>query len=337
MSTLSIAMCTYNGATFLREQLESILAQTLPPNEVVVRDDGSTDATHQILAEFAGTAPFPVTVLVNPEKLGIPDNFWAAIRDARGDLIALCDQDDVWHQHKLERAVEVLDNDPDIGATFSDGWCIDASGVRNGRRLWEAAHFTGRFRTEFEAGHELDALMEHSAVTGATLTFRSSVRPSLVPWPSIPHDYWISVAIATQMRVHAIREPLISYRLHDSNTLGFPKGDTFTYYRTKLLDPRKRAQELADEAELSQAVVDLFSRVPCPYVTREQRDHMIRRAEWLAYRRDLPRGFLKRLGPVLTHARSGDYATYSTGTLSWMVDLLLPRAPNSDRPQAGRP
>ena len=87
-------MGTYNGGPYLREQLDSIAAQTHLPDELVVCDDDSTDRTVAILEDFAATAPFPVRVYVNPKNLGTAKNFERAIGLATGEVIALADQDD---------------------------------------------------------------------------------------------------------------------------------------------------------------------------------------------------------------------------------------------------
>ena len=97
---LSVALATYNGGRHLREQLDSIARQTLLPTELVVSDDGSSDDTLAIARRFAADAPFPV-VVVTGERLGFTKNFVRAITRCTGDLVALCDQDDVWSAHKL--------------------------------------------------------------------------------------------------------------------------------------------------------------------------------------------------------------------------------------------
>src|ERR687894_3003245 len=99
----SVAMCTYNGARFVAEQLASVAAQTRPPDELVVCDDGSTDETCRLVEEFAARAPFPVRLFVNERNLGSTRNFGRAVALCEGDLVALSDQDDVWHPEKLER------------------------------------------------------------------------------------------------------------------------------------------------------------------------------------------------------------------------------------------
>src|SRR5690349_15385572 len=107
---ISVAMATYNGAPFLPEQLQSLAAQTLPPFELVVCDDGSTDRTIQILREFATSAPFPVRIHENSERLGFGDNFLKAAALCQGDWIAFCDQDDIWLPHKLETVARHIDD-----------------------------------------------------------------------------------------------------------------------------------------------------------------------------------------------------------------------------------
>ena len=101
-------MGTYNGAPFLREQLNSLAQQVVQPIELVICDDTSTDATGSIVHEFARSAPFPVHFEVNSTRLGFADNFLKAARLCRGELIAFCDQDDVWYPEKLARCGEAL-------------------------------------------------------------------------------------------------------------------------------------------------------------------------------------------------------------------------------------
>jgi len=93
---ISVAMCTYNGSRFLENQLNSIGAQEVQPFELVICDDGSTDSTVQIIEAFRETVSFPVHLHRNSTNLGSTRNFQEAIELCRGDIIALCDQDDYW-------------------------------------------------------------------------------------------------------------------------------------------------------------------------------------------------------------------------------------------------
>jgi len=105
---LSVVMATYNGARFLQAQLDSLLAQTVFPGELVIGDDGSDDGTIEILTRFKQYAPFPVKLLCN-SRLGFADNFLTAAAQASGRWISFCDQDDVWHPDKLERVARTLE------------------------------------------------------------------------------------------------------------------------------------------------------------------------------------------------------------------------------------
>lgn len=98
---ISIVICTYNGAKFLGEQLDSIVSQSLSPYEVIAQDDGSSDETWNILQEYAERYPY-IKVYKNPKERGINNNFFSAIKRATGDLIAISDQDDIWESNKLE-------------------------------------------------------------------------------------------------------------------------------------------------------------------------------------------------------------------------------------------
>lgn len=111
---ISIAMATYNGERFLAEQLDSFASQTLLPVELVVCDDGSTDATLRIVDEFARRAPFIVRIFRNETNLGWRDNFLKAARLCEGDWIAFADQDDVWLSRKLENVRRVFQRHPGV-------------------------------------------------------------------------------------------------------------------------------------------------------------------------------------------------------------------------------
>ena len=111
-ASISIAMATFNGEKYLKKQLESLARQTVPPLELVICDDCSSDATVAIITHFASSAPFPVRIYRNEVNLGNSDNFFKAAGLCCGQWIAFCDQDDVWLQNKLARLSLVIDRCP---------------------------------------------------------------------------------------------------------------------------------------------------------------------------------------------------------------------------------
>ncbi|HEX6115209.1 MAG TPA: glycosyltransferase family 2 protein, partial [Geminicoccaceae bacterium] len=222
--TLSVAMCTFDGAFYLREQLESIGAQTRPPDELVVCDDGSTDETLAILDGFAAAAPFPVRIQVNRTKLGTTKNFERAIGLTTGEIIALGDQDDVWYPHKLERLEKEFAGSGRIGLVFSDADVVDDRLRPAGYRLWEALRAFERHRRLIARGRLFDALVRDNLVTGCTAAFRSDYKDLVIPVPrACTHDSWAALVIAAVADIARIDAPLLAYRQHDSNQSGLAR------------------------------------------------------------------------------------------------------------------
>ena len=129
---ISVALAAYNGARYLEPQLESLARQIRPPWEVVAFDDGSSDGTAALLARFADRAPFPVRLRRNRRRRGYRANFVQAAAACGGDLIAFCDQDDVWEPDKLARMAEPF-ADPEVQLAYHDATLIDATGRPVGR------------------------------------------------------------------------------------------------------------------------------------------------------------------------------------------------------------
>ena len=249
------------------------------------------------------------------------------------ELIALCDQDDIWAPAKLERAVAALDADPDVGAVFTNGWCIDADGEPTGVHLWDAAGFSSADREDVRSGRALDILLRHPVVTGATLTFRASLLPGMDPWPPITHDIWISIAIAMQAQLQPIDELLIAYRLHGGNAVGFPHfrhsgsglrryGRIVRFYARRLTDPEITSNEMVAEAAMYRYVSELLERMPSPRAGPAFRATLERLSEMLRFRQDLPRRRWRRVPQVFERVRRGDYRLYSNGWRSWVSDLI---------------
>ena len=97
---ISVAMATYNGAKYLREQLDSLYTQTRVPDEVIVCDDNSTDGTAEILEDYKHR--YGLIYSINPKSLGVNKNFEKALHSCGGDYIMICDQDDIWLHNKIE-------------------------------------------------------------------------------------------------------------------------------------------------------------------------------------------------------------------------------------------
>jgi glycosyltransferase involved in cell wall biosynthesis len=217
---ISVVLCTYNGGRYLERQLESLALQSRLPRELVVCDDRSTDDTIAILKRFQAEAPFSVQVVQNQLRLGSTRNFDQAIGLARGECIALCDQDDRWLPSKLEQLSGVLLDNPFLGGVFSDANLIDEDDNPLGISLFQRHKFTAARQCSFLSSPS-STLLKHDVVTGATLMFRSSLRRYSSPIPaSWVHDGWLAWMIALHARLGLVPEPLIEYRIHPGQQLG---------------------------------------------------------------------------------------------------------------------
>ena len=222
---ISVALCTYNGEKYLPEQLESIVQQSMPVNELVVCDDGSSDNTLGILQKFAEKVPFPVRVFRNETNLGSTKNFEKCLSLCLGDIILLCDQDDRWRNDRVEKQVGYLRGHPEMDAVFCNARIIDGASQPTQSTIWQQIQFTESSQRRWKSGKAHEILFGGFVVTGATLAIRRSSLERLTPFPiHIPrliHDAWIALVLSLEGKIQFIDEPLVFYRLHDNQQVGF--------------------------------------------------------------------------------------------------------------------
>jgi glycosyltransferase involved in cell wall biosynthesis len=321
---VSVALCTFEGERYVSSQLESLLAQTRLPDELVVCDDGSRDGTLRHLIRFAARAPFPVRVEVNEERLGATANFEKAIALCTGDLIAPCDQDDVWRPVRVARAIEVFESDPRIGMAFSDADVVDEELRPLGHRLWKAVGFSRSGRGMVRRARAFDAFLRRWIVTGTTMTFRSVYRPLVLPIPrSWVHDAWIAMLVAAVAPVALIDEPLVLYREHPGQLLGAAREGPLGFLRRAR---ETGSGEYAIEAErfrlLRQRLEDQGHLGRDPSL-RERLDAKVAHQDLrLAISRDSSRA--SRIAAALRELARGGYSRYSARTFVVLKDLLFP-------------
>jgi glycosyltransferase involved in cell wall biosynthesis len=218
-ATISVVLATFNGERFLEEQLNSIAQQTRPPQELIVSDDGSTDNSIEIVKRFSRTAPFPVIVRHNTQRLGYRANFLAAVQNAKSDLIAFSDQDDYWLPEKLAHSArEMLDervmltchnallvdeNRTPLYPLYQTHWkSVDA---RTLREPWKIPlGFSQLFRRR---------LVKYSKYWTASFDHYE-------PDKRMAHDQWFYFLATTLGRVNYLPDTLVQHRLHGANLYG---------------------------------------------------------------------------------------------------------------------
>lgn len=206
---ISVAMATFNGAAFLGQQLDSFAAQTRLPDELVVTDDRSDDATPEIVSDFARRAPFAVRFESNERRLGPAMNFNRALSLCTGDLVLLSDQDDVWFPGKLEMLATAATRDTDAAcwmndAVLADGELRQVGGTKMGR---------------IAAAGLPDTMM----VMGCCAAFRRDLLDLLLPIPpeQPAHDNWLVGVSDLLGLVRRYPVPLQYYRRHGRNVSDF--------------------------------------------------------------------------------------------------------------------
>jgi glycosyltransferase involved in cell wall biosynthesis len=312
---ISVAMCTYNGEKYLQYQLESIANQSLLPDELVICDDGSSDATAQIIEPFAARVPFPVRFVRNEKNVGSTRNFEKAIGLCRGEFIALCDQDDAWLPDKLATLASVLRNDPKVGGVFSNAYLIDDSSRRLGSHLWDEVQFSPRAPSGVV---EDGTLLRHNVVTGSMLMFRATLRSIFTPIaPDWIHDGWIAWMMVLYSRLVYVSQPLAEYRVHASQQVGLAKN-------TSIWDRPRRARQAGSEPQLLLArqfegLREFWTNHPGERY-QERLDGFAGKVRHSYLRGQLPRNRVNRAMPIATNYR--DYCDYSLGVLTMAKDLL---------------
>jgi glycosyltransferase involved in cell wall biosynthesis len=319
-ASISIAMCTYNGAAYVREQLASIASQTRRPDEVVVCDDGSTDQTVAIVRAFAAAADFPVHVHVNERNLGLVGNFSAAFERARGDVVLFCDQDDLWRADKLEKFAAAF-GDPGVGLVFADANVVDPAGRAIGHTHWQSVDFTPALQERVNRGEAFDVLLRHSFVACATMGVATRLRPAILPVPAGWHfDAWVAVAAAALLQTKIIAEPLNDYRQHPRQALGGAKKGPWRRY----IEARRAVDEnyyLATAATAESLRERLLQNGLTAGDARAKKlDEKIRFARSRAAMR---RSVLLRYPLLLRELLTGRYHKFGQGFRSVVVDALV--------------
>lgn len=324
---ISVAMCTYNGAEFLPAQLESIVAQTRRPDEIVICDDGSTDATQTLLEKFAGESSIPVTLKINDENLGSVRNFDQAIGLCNGDVIALSDQDDVWREDKLRLTEAAFIQNPKAGLVFSDAEIVDEVLNPLARRMWDEVDFNSHKRKLVAQGRALDVLITGWTVTGATMAFRSEYKKLALPIPTdVPmiHDGWIALAVAAVSDVVAIGEPLIKYRQHQGQQIGAPSRRTKAQpaHTLDALKRRSSNTDLHTTLDTLRARLATHTGHTKEFDCRNALAFVSNYSRHLDARANLPARRLNRVPTILRELLTWRYHDYANGFKSAAKDLV---------------
>ncbi len=210
MKSVSVAMASYNGARFIKEQIETILNQMEENDELIISDDGSKDDTKDIIHEFE-KKDNRVKLIDGPQK-GVVANFENALKNTKNEIIMLADQDDVWMPNKLSFLRQWFENDPNVLLLMHDMY--DASNEEIDSKILSTTSFSKRKRKN---GFLYNVI--YNGYYGCCMAFKRELLNKLLPFPAydMPHDQWISLIAEYEKKAVFIEKPLIVHRRHEKN------------------------------------------------------------------------------------------------------------------------
>lgn len=322
---ISVAMCTYNGGKYLREQLNSVASGALLPDELVICDDRSSDSTADIVSEFASSSKFLVRFFINEKNLGSTKNFEKAIGLCTGDIIVLSDQDDVWYPEKLSVIKETFTAHPEAGLVFTDADMVDEELKPLGYGLWSTIEFDNKEQASLNGGNAMQVLLRHNVVTGATAAFRASYRDIVLPVPAgWVHDGWIALVISAVSGLYAVDRRLIGYRQHSSQQIGAQKSADV---RAKMIDKAFKADD--KKKDIKEALVNFeaararLSRAKNFNMNSGVIGLLDAKVAHLKARIEMPSFKPARIPGALRELAAMRYHKYSIGFYSFIKDLTL--------------
>jgi glycosyltransferase involved in cell wall biosynthesis len=316
-------MCTYNGVRFLDDQLASLASQQRKPDELVICDDCSIDSTVAILRQFADRAPFPVHIYQNTARLGSTKNFEQAIRLCQGDIIALCDQDDIWDSRKINLTEECFLKNHHVDLVFTDAEVVDEAANPLGYNLWSTLKFDMALQRRIKSNDAFVLLSEKQIVTGATMAFRAKFRDLVLPIPlDIPliHDGWIALIISFVGNVDIIARPMIKYRQHQSQQLGAPTND-LSEVPTGIIERANRRNSFAEEIKKLEAAHERIQSHKDQFEPKHE-VYLEGRLRHMQQRVETSQGKLAGIPLAFGELVRGRYHRYSNGFYSFAKDIF---------------
>ena len=227
---ISVVLCSYNGAAFLKQQIDSILNQTYTNVELIISDDGSTDNTRTILSQYTRTPN--IKIILREQNIGYSDNFFQTALLAEGGYVAFADQDDIWLPNKLQTLYNSIN---DYYLVYSDSLLIDEEGKPLNKKLSDLRNM-GEIK-------DIKGFLLSNPVWGHTMMIRKELLNYTGFLPDgISYDIWLAIKATLRTGVAYVNEPLTFYRQH--------KGSVTKTLTEKVSGSRKRIKRYEEYAGL---------------------------------------------------------------------------------------
>ena len=239
-SMISILMATYNGEQYLKEQLDSILSQTVQSFKIIVNDDASTDSTWEILQGYAKIYPQKFVISRSNVNSGSAKfNFLRMMSSIRDKYVMLSDQDDVWLPDKIERTLEKMiylesKNKGKAVLVRSDMYIVNENLeiISNSYKNFMHSNFS---RTN------LNQVLIQNSFAGCSAMYNLELAKLLTCKPDycIMHDWWLELVASAFGVVGALDAPTVLYRQHDNNEIGASNARSISYKINRLINYKR--------------------------------------------------------------------------------------------------
>ena len=226
---ISVAIATYNGEKYVKEQLNSIIDQTVPVDEIVISDDGSNDNTLNVISQLAAINNQNISFLILTDNVnhGPRGNFENALFHCTGDFIFLADQDDIWYREKVEKIMNVFLQNHDAHLVCHEAILIDKhngfiNGIFNERLARKLPGLENDSYIKLTKNSFLDMTVSGPLTNGMVMCISKWLKDQSLPFPKAfaSHDWWLGFLAVKNDSCYYLNSVLTKYRLHGDNTTG---------------------------------------------------------------------------------------------------------------------
>lgn len=303
ISKIDIIMATYNGETYLKEQIDSILENTFTDWTLTICDDGSKDRTIPIVKEYEEKYKGKIILHQNEKNLGVKLNFFEGMKRSKADYIMFCDQDDVWKKDKIQITYDKMlelekKQKKEIPlAVFTDANIVDEKLELLKESFFEAGALDTK---KIDLAH---ILMENKLI-GCTLMINKSVanRFNTLPTHVRMHDWWIAILVSSFGVIEFLNQKTLLYRQHGENVIG-GNQNFFTYFKSRISSLKKQKQVLLLTQKQAECFYQIYQKELSPHSKQLIYDfanlhkmNFIKRRYLLFKHRYFKTGFIRNIG-----------------------------------------
>lgn len=250
---IDILLATYQGGSYLKEQLQSMMQQTYPHFHLIIRDEGSTDETLSIIHSFCHTYPERISVIPSKQRLGVQGNFSELMKHADAPYVMFCDQDDIWLSHKVAaslakmKAMEKQQGTSLPLLVHTDLTVVDQHLNVLSPSFWKYS------KLKPQNAHFLNRLLAHNVITGCTMLVNKPLLQlaGAIPQEAIMHDWWLGLIASACGHIDYLAIPTMLYRQHSKNDIGAKNWTSLVTY----VAYAKKVSQLMGREELRQRLL----------------------------------------------------------------------------------